>query len=83
MGKAETERPTMTSSVVCGVVEQGLAPECLCSVAEAESAALIMVGTNGDRAPHASVVGSVSLATTRMAAVGTSATPVVVCCERT
>jgi hypothetical protein len=98
MGKAETERPTMTSSVVCGVVhspharavarfaallserlvteaveradapdvvgpvEQGLAPECLCRVAEEESGAFIVVGTNGDAAARAAVVGSVSLA---------------------
>lgn len=52
---------------VIGCVEEGLAPEALCRAAEEHSAAFIVVGTHGDGAAHAAVVGSVSLAVTRMA----------------
>ena len=52
---------------VIGCVEEGLAPERLCRAADEHSAAFIVVGTHGDRAAHAAVVGSVSLAVTRMA----------------
>lgn len=52
---------------VIGCVEQGLAPEGLCRAAEEHAAAFVVVGTHGDGAAHAAVVGSVSLAVTRMA----------------
>jgi nucleotide-binding universal stress UspA family protein len=52
---------------VIGRVEEGLPPEALCRAAHDHSAAFIVVGTHGDRAAHAVVVGSVSLAVTRMA----------------
>ena len=52
---------------VIGCVEEGLAPEALCRAADEHSAAFMVVGTHGDGAAHAAVVGSVSLAVTRMA----------------
>jgi nucleotide-binding universal stress UspA family protein len=52
---------------VIGCVEDGLAPEALCTAAEEHSDAFVVVGTHGDGAAHAAVVGSVSLAITRMA----------------
>ena len=52
---------------VIGCVEEGLAPDGLCRTAEEHSAAFVVVGTHGDGAAHAAVVGSVSLAVTRMA----------------
>jgi nucleotide-binding universal stress UspA family protein len=50
-----------------GRIEEGLAPEALCRAAEEHSAAFVVIGTHGDDAAHAAVVGSVSLAVTRMA----------------
>lgn len=49
-------------------VEDGAAPDRLCAAAEEEDAALIVVGTQGEGLLPAALLGSVSLATIRMAA---------------
>jgi nucleotide-binding universal stress UspA family protein len=50
-----------------GRVEIGLAPECLRAIAEEESAEFVVVGTKGAGAARLVLMGSVSLATVRIA----------------